>query len=600
MRSDPVLNRLYKDIAAKTAAKARIKRKVMERIQLPDMKTYTAPSPAIKQAIWERVYARITAVPTPQIVWPQRTLKLTAAFALLALAVRMSPYLFLVPPTVADSEVTLLPVGGEVSVAIAGMWQPVSEELTLQPGMMIRGEATLLFHDDGVVRTDENTTIQLHDIAKRAEPTATDVHPTLTLYTGRVWVQGLVPSHVRGVTVATSFGDITVNEGSVSIAEDDVVDVYAFNRRAVVEHGGQSMVLVAGERTQLWEGNIPLIKKLAHGAYQEGWVAQNLARDAVHRREIAQLQQERRAARAGILPTSPLYSVKRVAETVDVLLTFDEEARTQKRIDQAERRLDEAAALLADNQEDAHEHLAEYRETLQELALETEESALIEFLLQQSITETSTEVAAAQPEDDAYVIKLAVLEASTELESARNALELEAVLVMDALAAAQRSLDQAQYAEARKQWIDLESSLAILDEVQLPADVRKEVVALLGDFAREVQEYDQQFAGIDAAFTKHLAAYVPAEYTEEAVASLSDEELQQLVQDIRSRIFVYHMRQSRLNQMYAELKALAGHPEEGRILRRLYTVLPGGPENFPERIQKEITRLRWERAADTI
>ncbi len=73
-----------------------------------------------------------------------------------------------------------------------------------------------------------------------------------------------------------------------------------------------------------------------------------------------------------------------------------------------------------------------------------------------------------------------------------------------------------------------------------------------------------------------------------------------VVKDIRVRIFVYHMRQSRLNQLVAELKALNGHPEEGRILRRLYAELPGGPENFPDRIEKEITRLRWEIAADTI
>ena len=57
------------------------------------------------------------------------------------------------------------------------------------------------------------------------------------------------------------------------------------------------------------------------------------------------------------------------------------------------------------------------------------------------------------------------------------------------------------------------------------------------------------------------------------------------------------MQRSRVNQLIAELRAVRGHPEEGRILRRLYQALPGGPENFPDRIQKEITRLQWETAA---
>jgi hypothetical protein len=41
---------------------------------------------------------------------------------------------------------------------------------------------------------------------------------------------------------------------------------------------------------------------------------------------------------------------------------------------------------------------------------------------------------------------------------------------------------------------------------------------------------------------------------------------------------------------------LEGHADQGRILRRLYFALPGGPENFPERVRQEIIRLGWEKA----
>ncbi|MFA5273041.1 MAG: hypothetical protein WC353_02660, partial [Candidatus Peribacter sp.] len=53
---------------------------------------------------------------------------------------------------------------------------------------------------------------------------------------------------------------------------------------------------------------------------------------------------------------------------------------------------------------------------------------------------------------------------------------------------------------------------------------------------------------------------------------------------------------TRLNQFTQELKMLEGHADQGRILRRLYFALPGGPENFPERVRQEIIRLGWEKA----
>ena len=70
-----------------------------------------------------------------------------------------------------------------------------------------------------------------------------------------------------------------------------------------------------------------------------------------------------------------------------------------------------------------------------------------------------------------------------------------------------------------------------------------------------------------------------------------------MVAGIKQRIFVYHLTQSRLNQFMQELKDLNGHADQGRILRRLYFALPGGPENFPERVRQEIIRLGWQKAS---
>jgi hypothetical protein len=90
--------------------------------------------------------------------------------------------------------------------------------------------------------------------------------------------------------------------------------------------------------------------------------------------------------------------------------------------------------------------------------------------------------------------------------------------------------------------------------------------------------------------------YLPAP-KDTSVVSLSEEEVMHIVMTIREKIFVYDMTKSRINQFIADIKALDGHPDQGRILRRLAVALPDGPENFPQRVYKEIVKLRWENAA---
>ncbi|MBM3231200.1 hypothetical protein FJZ28_02620, partial [Candidatus Peregrinibacteria bacterium] len=95
-----------------------------------------------------------------------------------------------------------------------------------------------------------------------------------------------------------------------------------------------------------------------------------------------------------------------------------------------------------------------------------------------------------------------------------------------------------------------------------------------------------------------VAVYLPPETT--SIVTLSEDEILQIVQRIRDAIFAYNMTQPRINQFVAEIRALENHPDQGRILRRLAQVLPEGPEAFPERVYKEIVRLRWDTAVETL
>jgi hypothetical protein len=439
--------------------------------------------------------------------------------------------------------------------------------------------------------------VQLHNTN---DPTSTEpaFGPTLTLFTGQIWVQGLIPEPLRGLEIKTEYGRVMVQEGSVSIMENTDVDVLTWHRRAQVTQRSETVYLVGGERTRLTEQGVLVVKKIGDEQYEDDWVTQNLERDAVHRKAIAQLQQERRAARAGILPTSPLYPVKRMAETMDVLLTFNEEARTQKRLDQANVRLNEATALLQEGDVEAVRiPLEEYRDSLLAVAGASDDVAL-QLLISQALAEATGEVSAVLPDDHAYIIKEAVLEASAAVpDGTVSQSDVQGVLLVDTITALLQQVDLQGVSDTTVRiWSDLQGQLSVLDDETSPLrpEVRKEAQVLLSELAFTIVNQQEKNGIAEPLLITEVAAYLPPDV--QTIPILTEEEIMTIVQGIKDRIFVYSMQRSRINQLNAEFKSLEGHPDQGRILRRLYFALPGGPEDFPLRVRKEIIRLQWQRA----
>ena len=598
MREDVHPNRkLQKDIWKRIAPNV----SAQSAAALADLRDELTPSEALRLAILDRVFPRLH----PQLrisLRSFRPLKWAAAFVLCAFFVRVSPMLFLASPTVAETPVELVATRGDVYVSIGGLWQQVRDQIALKPGMKLRtgdGEASIILHDDGVVRMDGNTVVELQDIASRVEPSS-DIFPTLTVNSGRIWLQAVIPGRLRGITVSTAHGQVTVNEGSVSVTEGATADVQVFDREAVVTRSGTDTILTTGERTVLQENGPLLVKKIPEKWFQQQWADQNLERDSVHRKEIAELQHERRIAQAGILPTSPLYAVKRLAEKVDVLLTFDGQTRVQKELAQAETRLNEASALLHDG-EQPDVALDEYTATLQRLAASAStDGSLAQFLVQRALAETSATVAAVLPGDQSYVIKKTVLEASAGLSDQTAAdTDVRGELLLDNLTVMMQSMEKGDLTAVSKLWQDLQPYLAVLDakDVTLSPSIRKEAKTLLAFLATSLEEAHQSGIAVDPGVLKSITAYLPVE---SAVASLSDEEITDIVQRIRNNIFAYNMTKSRIDQFVAEMRTLQNSPDQGRILRRLAQVLPDGPEAFPAKVYKEIVRLRWERAGEGV
>ncbi|TSC79259.1 MAG: Uncharacterized protein G01um101425_759 [Candidatus Peregrinibacteria bacterium Gr01-1014_25] len=598
MPLDPALHRLRNVLTPSTAARSRARAQVRERIARPafwaDLHTQLTPTEASRARVWRRVSAAMSSPAVGLLDQLRDTLApmavghLTPVFApvrhremhwmrwvavacVLVLVVQVVPLALHVSPTVAASSIIVRPTGGQAYVAHIATLEPLSAEQSMEMPMRLKtaadGSVTVAAYDDYVARLDHDTDAEWHDLSDRPEPAIGG--PTLTLWSGRLWLQGLVPSHVRGITVATSAGEITVHEGSVDIAAGATVKVRVFDRNATIVHDGRTITLVAGEWTQLWPYGLPIVKPIADREVADAWGSDNISQDAWHRREVAQWQQERRAAQAGILPTSTFYPAKRALEAVSNLTTFDPAARVQRKLAQAETRLNEAAALLQQGEDDeAAASMAEYRTTL--VALATEEgadNAVTQFVLRQALAEDTAGLAAVAPGEDAYVLKQTAFEAGAALpQETLGGEQVTRVLLLDQLRALHAAVLAGDLAAAQDMYLVLQPSLAMLTGDDVAPVVSKEAHAILRALAVALQTPPEGIV-VDAGLRDALASYLPASLEP---LPLSAQEVAGIVGGILDRTTgIYETERGLTNSFSRELQLIRGHSDEVRILQQL-------------------------------
>lgn len=635
MSAESHLHRLNVAMTPKSGVAQRVRKQVFERIEAPKsllaLSAALSPSSTLRQRIWQSVSSTINSQ-VPETLWekirevlspqsalhdhlrtrllaaltpvqqqnPYGRMKWVAAAVVVAIVVQASPSLFIATQTVADSEVLLIPTRGHVTVSVGDLWQDVNEEIVLEPGTRVRtydGEASILYHNDAVVRIDSETILVVHTTENGEEDIANV--PEFSLVEGRIWLQGLRSPAAPGITVAVRNGSVTVNEASVSLQEQDVgVLVKVWDRNATLSYGDTQSTLTVGEQTQLHANTAPLIKKIPDSAFNESWAAQNLEKDAVHRRYISHLQHERRVAGAGILPTSSWYPVKRVAESMDVLFSISSESRVQKKLQQANARLNEASALITGG-EDANAVLNDFRETLISLYTGTGGDLNERLLIQQSIEDTIADVAVSLPGEDSYVLKRTVLSLASNLpEGLITPEQVQTVLLVDSLASLDAVVKDGSADTVEAAWHELQPYLGLLNSSSAALDpqARKEAKLILTRLAREVENHKEIRSSINSEVFDDIVAYLPPRINPLDLI-LSDEEVVAVAQGILERIYTFKMPQSRENQLRLELKALATHNERGRLLRALYYALPD-ESNMSDIVRREITTLQWEKAAE--
>jgi hypothetical protein len=538
--------------------------------------------------------------------------RLVAVTAVLALAARLSPLLFLATPLQAVAQHVLIPTAGIVSVTRGAEWGivegrlPLTEPLTIRTGP--ESAATVILGDTVVLRLGENTEVNVRTAAY-LPPQETREAITRLIY-GQLWVTSLLPETLDlAISLILPQGTLSLKQGSVNVLGDPQQSiVQVFHRFAeVTPTGGAPTHLIEGDQLTL-QGDGGVQHHLITGQTRaDEWVQMNRARDAAHRTEVSERQQELARAAAGILPNSAFYTFKRAAEQVDLFWTFGRAAREEKRMQFAQTRLNEAVALLSEgNREAASSPLMEYREAIRELATLTEEEA--RELLTSSLITSSTTVASALPHSPLYEVKKTLAATASELPSGDlSSEEVDAYLLSDALLGIEELVAQGNIEESSAAFSGVEGAVASvlsrqeLSEAKVEKDSLKALKTILRSIALSLKDAEQAVKPELAATLNELqlkvAGKLPPEATVagkrlgSAVASaqpcMSIREVMRRTNQFLAAVYTYGTARGQRNEVLRQIALLPDCPQSGRILSKVMNKVPVFTRSFVwEALQK--------------
>ena len=500
-------------------------------------------------------------------------MKWAAACAAFLLIVRTLPLFLIAPITSAEAGVQIFPTGNVVMLSDDGVEQRITQPSFMKKSSTIRTDklssAVILIGGDGVVRLQPSTDVHIQFGDLRQE---TVIRPS----TGHLWALGVSPTFANEIAFDTSLGMLRLHAGSIDLSIDQngpTISVY--DRGVTLAAPSKEVLLVAPQRLH---GPSLHVETLPPRVFLNPWVQKNLEQDAAHRDDIAKRLALRRTELAGILPTSIFYPAKRIAEHVDTFFSLTDDARTQKRLQQANVRLSEALALMKEGQgSEASGPLSEYSSTLLTMAASQNDN-LVKSLIRRQIADASIGVSSDAGTGSIQLLRLAVNDVNTVLpNTALNPKDIEGYILVDTLG----RINQ-----------DIRAKKDPRDVAELYAGVRPYIKDLLTPkngahplLQREAQALivsttsltiPQEDASI-SAIMNDLSEYVPDEHDSILV---SEQVLNRQVQDMYDRIFVFRHPRSRYNQLLAEMTAIQHDPNRGTLLRRLKFALPDGLSGY--------------------
>ena len=563
-----------------------------------DARSAATPSRSTLLKLRNQLMARL-AMWQPEPKW-HRAARLVSIAAVLMLIIRLTPTFFIAPPLQAESEYLLIPMEGFVSVTKGAEWHIVDARTELNEAQSIRtgmeSSSTIVLNDT-VLRLGENTEINLLPAAFDA-----DMHsPIARVIYGQVWLTSLLPEALSSEQlVILPQGTVRMKEGSVDmLADPQQSTVHVFHRFARVQPTGseEAIHLIQGDQLTLLPESDVQRHLITENLRSSDWARTNLERDAVHRMQTTAKKQKNAEAVAGILPGSAFYTLKRGSEKLDVLMTLSSRAREEKKIQHAQTRLHEAVALLkAGKSELAEDPLAEYREEIQELASLSAEEA--RALLSSSLIASSTAVASVLPHSELYPAKKAVLEAVTETDGAKIALdEVDLYLLSDALLGIEELIAEGEITKAVLAFNGIEGAVASvlsrqeLGETKVEKDTFKVVKTILRSIAFQLKEVEGTASPAEAELIAALQEQVEKQFPETAAlvalptpvqeqVCMSAKEVMRRTNEFLSSVYTYQTSRGQRNAVLNQIAKLPDCPESARILSRVMNKVPVFTRSF--------------------
>ena len=305
--------------------------------------------------------------------------------------------------------------GNPIIKQLGGTWEMAKQLQELKIGDKIQTDyndvVEVHFFNNSVTRLAHDTELTITTFFKQKQNEKVE----LELNNGRVWnkvIQAVsnpsdftVKTHNSSVSTKNATFDILASEDEPTAINviDHLIDVKILQKQSdsvvaktKVTEGYKVEVQVSSKKTIAQTAQITPIENKQNDL----WFQENLEKDQVHINNLEKQREEKIIAAAGILPTSPLYSVKKGFEGAKKVMTNSD--KPTEELTKIKQKFQEAAALSTKSEDsDSEIALLEFKIFFNE----TKNKGTLNTELAEMLVDMQNDYVAALPGTQDYKIK---------------------------------------------------------------------------------------------------------------------------------------------------------------------------------------------------
>lgn len=614
----------------KNQAKCRLMQRILKLEQSPLEKLLVGfqkikPSEYFHLQTRERLFYRINQKSfLPTWIKELFTNKKIISIATVTATVFVSFFAFAIqmPQTVeASNEVRLLILGGDPQAKHLGEdWQDASQMQAMRIGDKIKTDyddvIEILFFDNSVTRLDYNTEITITGFYKQEN----SEEVALELSQGRVWNKVIktfadvsdfsIKTHNSLISAQNATFDVAVetNQPIKIMVVDHLIDVKILGSEAEnvvaktkVTEGYAVEVQVSDQKTVAQTAQI---KPVEEEQTEDIWFTENIEKDKAHLKNLQEKHETNIIASAGILPTSPLYSMKKTLQGAKGMIqNADNEQKS--RFEQMQQAFQEAAVLKTKSEDEKSKiALGEFKN----LFLEASREENLKTELITLLAKLEDDYIAVVPNSDLYEFKEVLQNLQIQITDQPEMLSNK--LKTGKLFEAQDLIENGslELATALLASLNNENEVA-LENTQTGAQIidkkllvlqKTEELQILQSLKDQIREQDvAELAGVLDAIHQNtmqeIALLNPEPKKTLAIAKKiitvdKEEEEKSTFEEFMSKLNIYKSERGKLNQLQVLLNKMPNHKKNIPVLVEIRKQLPLEQQHLVTQKILEITK----------